>query len=248
VECLIVRPEDVDRDASTLTLRDDEAHHALRSLRLKAGDELLATDLIGVCYRCRVVGGESVAITCSIEEVLPEYGEPKRDVLLVQALISQPARWEFLLEKATELGVRAIQPVTTERTERADYKRDRSERILRAAVKQTKRARMPELREVQSLEEALTEAKDDERRIIILHEGISPPLEGGDDRGAILDRGWSRGHKKALAIVVGPEGGFSDEEVRMACEEFGASVISLGPRRLRSETAALAALALIGEG
>src|SRR3954470_23740432 len=101
MECLVVRPEDVDRESMRLFLRDDEAHHALKSLRLKAGDELLATDLMGTCYRCKVNGSDPSELTCSIEEVLPEYGEPARDVVLIQALIAQPARWEFLLEKAT---------------------------------------------------------------------------------------------------------------------------------------------------
>ena len=240
MECLIIRPEDVDRESSTLILRDDEAHHALRSLRLKPGDELLATDLVGTCYKCRIhtppptlVGGGWGVVPCEIEEILPEYGEPSRDILLIQALISQPARWEFLLEKTTELGVLAIQPVTTERTERVDFKRDRSERILRAAVKQTKRARMPELREVSEFREALSDAVREGHKIIVLHEGAERSA------GLVTD--------DKIAIAIGPEGGFSDEEIQMTQAEFDISIVSLGPRRLRAETAALAALAIVVE-
>ena len=230
MECLIVRPEDVDRDTSTLLLRDVEAHHAVRSLRLRTGDELLASDLAGTCYRCSISDIHDSTVQCSIDEALPGYGEPTSDILLIQALISQPARWEFLLEKATELGVRAIQPVTTERTERSDFKQERSERILRAAVKQTKRARMPQLREVVDLKTALSSAVKEGRSIALLHEEAP-------------------GHQKLVAkefaaIVVGPEGGFTDAEVEMARSQFGATVVSLGPRRLRAETAALAALAV----
>jgi 16S rRNA (uracil1498-N3)-methyltransferase len=246
MECLVVRPEDVDRESMRLFLRDDEAHHAIRSLRLRVGDQLLATDLVGTCYKCTVNGNDPSELTCNIQEVLPEYGEPSRDILLIQALIAQPARWEFLLEKATELGVRVIQPVTTERTERPDFKRDRSERILRAAVKQTKRARMPELREVISLSQALGDAKKEKRYLALLHEEVSPSLEGGDAREVSLDRGWPRADGQPIAIAVGPEGGFTDEEVKVAKEGLGATVVSLGPRRLRAETAALAALALAG--
>jgi len=231
MECLIVRPEDVDRESMSLVLIGDEAHHAVKSLRLRVGDELLATNLVGTCYKCRVENDDSTALSCSIEEILSEYGEPKRDVLLVQALIAQPARWEFLLEKATELGVRVIQPITTERTERADFKRERSERILRAAVKQTKRARMPELLEVMKWNEALKMAKESGRKILFLHEGAAVNAS----KFPVADR---------LAIVIGPEGGFSDDEVKRAVEEFVVTVVSLGPRRLRAETAALAALAL----
>jgi 16S rRNA (uracil1498-N3)-methyltransferase len=234
MECFIVQKENIDLDRHTLVLIGDEAHHATRSLRIKTGEELIATDLTGTCYRCRVESAENEALACFIEEILPDFGEPKRDILLIQGMIAQPSRWEFLLEKATELGVSAIQPVTTEYTERKSFNRERSERILRAAVKQTKRARKPELRELVSLGEALTGAIEQGRKVIILHEAanISQPLSIAEIT------------SDPLAIAVGPEGGFSDDEVQRAARA-GAGIVSLGPRRLRAETAAIAALAIV---
>lgn len=173
-------------------------------------------------------------LTCSIEEIIPNYGEPKRDILLIQGLIAQPSRWEFLLEKATELGIRSIQPITTERTERESFNMERSERILRAAVKQTKRARMPELRELSSFSTALSDAIKKGRKVLLLHEAA--------DSASTLSR--SMLESDSLAIIVGPEGGFSDFEVEMASKS-GAQILSLGPRRLRAETAAIAALAIL---
>ncbi|HWF44111.1 MAG TPA: RsmE family RNA methyltransferase, partial [Candidatus Kapabacteria bacterium] len=156
----------------------------------------------------------------------------------------------FLIEKATELGVKVIQPVVTERTERSHFKADRTERILRAAVKQTKRANKPWLRmattgasqkgmsdEVSTLRAALAEAVQEKCSLLLLHELASPEF----DLRNIVDRLSDT----PIAIAIGPEGGFSEEEVRMAREEFGAAIASLGPRRLRAETAAIAALAVV---
>jgi 16S rRNA (uracil1498-N3)-methyltransferase len=235
MECFIVEKGNIDIEQHTLVLVNDEAHHATRSLRIKQGEEILTTDLIGTCYRCRAERAGPGTLICSIEEILPNFGEPKRDVLLIQGMISQPSRWEFLLEKATELGVSAIQPITTERTERESFNRDRWERILRAAVKQTKRARMPELRELSSFAEALSEAINNGRKLVILHEAANISSS--------TSRSWTN-NGEAIAIVVGPEGGFSDNEVLMA-SNAGAEIVSLGPRRLRAETAAIAVLAIL---
>ena len=252
MECFIVEPGDIHQERKELLLRDDEAHHAIKSLRLRSGDELLATNLVGTCYRCRVESATGSTLTCAIEQVLHGYGEPKRHVTLIQGIIAQPARWEFLLEKATELGVKVIQPVTTERTERSHFKIDRSERILRAAVKQTKRANKPWLRmatteaagkgmgsELSSLLSALSEAVQEKCKLIVLHEVVT-------EESSLWNLASHLGDMP-IAIAVGPEGGFSEEEVRMAREEFGAAVVSLGPRRLRAETAAITTLAMLSE-
>jgi len=249
MECFIVEPTDVHAQRKELLLRGDEAHHALKSIRLRAGDRLLATNLIGTCYECRVELVEADTLSCYIEKVLHGYGESRLHVTLVQGMIAQPGRWEFLLEKATELGVKVIQPVITERTERSHFKLDRAERILRAAVKQTKRANKPWLRmatrdaskkgmsdEVSTLREALSEAVREKCEIVLLHE--SAPAE--TSLGSLAPHFGD----KPIAIVIGPEGGFSGEEVDMARNEFGANIASLGARRLRAETAAIAALAI----
>ena len=230
MECFIVSPADV--DDGVLILRGDEAHHAIKSLRLREGDELLATNLEGTCYECHVAASDAGSVTCTIDNALLEYGESAKDILLIQAMIAQPARWEFLLEKATELGATEIQPVVTERTEQRHLRMDRAERVLRAAVKQTKRARMPQVPEMITLEEALQNAASDFREIIIFEEAAERPLAE-----VVGTR---------LALVIGPEGGLTSGEILMARERFGAQVASLGNRRLRAETAAIAALAIAG--
>jgi 16S rRNA (uracil1498-N3)-methyltransferase len=256
MESFIVQPTDIDEAHRELVLRDEEAHHAIKSLRLRVGEELLATNLVGTTYRCRVQSeSEKTLLVCSIEDVLHGWGEAKRNVDLLQGALSQPARWEFLLEKATELGVRVITPVSTERTERDAVKLERSDRILRAAVKQCKRSNLPWLKvkasetgtgasgervktELYSLFEALSDAVLANRTVVLLHEAARP-----EDSLHRFIR--SLQPEQPLAVAIGPEGGFSDDEVTRARDEFGACVVSLGDRRLRAETAAIAALALV---
>jgi 16S rRNA (uracil1498-N3)-methyltransferase len=240
MECFIVDQQDVNEEERSLVLKGDEAHH-VRVLRIRTEEKVLVTNLLGTCYECELdsVSDKSTKepeAVCHILGVLPSFGEPENNVMLIQALIAQPARWEWLLEKATELGVKVIQPITSERTERSNVNLGRAERILRAAVKQTKRANMPWLKELSSLEEALIVAVRDNRRIYLLHEAT--------DASKRLDRELNGVGNDRLAIVVGPEGGFSDAEVAQALL-LEAHPVSLGRRRLRAETAAIAALAIV---
>lgn len=241
MECLFVDPRDVDEPSGTLTLKGAEAHHASKVLRLRAGDRFMATDGAGKMYQVTLSnvitnGKHLLEVAGSIQQTLPEFGEPLRDIQLIQAMLSQPARWEFLLEKATELGVRSIIPIETERTEKRGMKQERSDRILLAALKQTKRSRLPLLSELSTLSRALDTASREARKIYILHE--SAPLE------AMLSRFIARDQPQRIALIVGPEGGFTEEEVNEAVAKTSAEQVSLGERRLRAETAAIAALSI----
>lgn len=240
MECLIIEVDKVDLSTGQLSLSGEEAHHASKVLRLRNGEEFIASDLNGACYRVEFlesysVGKHEVEVLGKILEVLPNYGEPEHELELVIGFLSQPARWEFLLEKAVELGVTSIQPIVTERTEKRSPKLERSERVLRAALKQCKRSKLPELGELSTLSEALSEAVKKGRDVYILHEAAKAEQ-------ALLSQLQS-GSKQGIALVVGPEGGFSDEEIGLAIQ-LGAKVASLGTRRLRAETAAIAALAI----
>jgi 16S rRNA (uracil1498-N3)-methyltransferase len=240
MECLIVEAADVDPGERSLKLRGEEAHHAAKVLRLRVGEEFIASDLLGQAYRAELssvdqVGKHEIEVAAVILEVLPNFGEPGEDLDLVIGFLSQPARWEFLLEKSVELGVTSIRPIVTERTEKRNPKLERSERILKAALKQSKRSKLPVLGELSTLSEALGEAVKKGRDVYILHEAADPEQ-------ALL-RQIQRGSKAGITLVVGPEGGFSDEEISLAVQ-LGAKVASLGSRRLRAETAAIAALAI----
>lgn len=240
MECFIVEQEFVNRERGELVLVGDEARHAIRSLRLRIGEELFATDLSGICYKSRLESLEeqqrnTYTATCSILEMLPNHNEAERDVWLVQGILQQHSKFEEVIEKATEFGVKAIYPVSTERTERSTIQRERAERILRAATKQVSRSTCPILSEVNSVEIALENASVDGRDIIVCHESSNITMS--------FDR-VVKAAASSIAIVIGPEGGFSENEIDHFRSRYNASIASLGKRRLRAETAAIAACAI----
>jgi len=241
MECFIVREPDIDLALNSLVLRGDEARHAVRVLRLREGEKLMATTLNGTCYRASMGRSEQVSKTewvahCQIEEILPEHNEPDINVQLIQGIPHQQSKLEEIAEKVTEMGIRSIIPITTKRTEKKTFNRERLIRILENGSKQTYRARLPKLSEVMSLEEALAHAKSEGRKIIMLHESAS--LQ--DSLASALHE--ESGNK--ISLVIGPEGGFEEVEIMLAVHSFGTRIASLGPRRMRAETAAIMAVSL----
>ncbi|MBI4424695.1 MAG: 16S rRNA (uracil(1498)-N(3))-methyltransferase [Elusimicrobia bacterium] len=158
------------------------------------------------------------------------------------------AAWEWTLEKGTELGAASFTPVVTPRTvvllerERIEAKRERWAKIALAAAKQCRRSDVPEIRPPLRFPEAIREAT--ERGLtLVAWEGMA----GASARESIppaLARAAAGGQAVVASVFVGPEGGFSDEEVELA-EALGAVCFGLGPSTLRAETAALAALCAI---
>ena len=239
MECFIVEPQNVDRNGMQLRLTGDEARHCVRSLRMKTGEALFATDLAGTCYETELLEIQEpkrneFETVCTILKFLSKHNESSRDVHLIQCILQQQSKFEEIVEKATEYGVRTIIPVTSERTEKSSINIERIERILRAATKQVSRANKPTIEELTSVEKALHISFDEGRKIFLFHE-----TAGKEDR-------FSSEHTKAekIAIVIGPEGGFTEDEVARFKSEFNAAVVSLGERRLRAEAAAIAALAI----
>jgi 16S rRNA (uracil1498-N3)-methyltransferase len=240
MECFIVRESDINLAAKTLVLRGDEGRHAVRVLRISQGEQLMATTLSGFCYRTKCIESGQPSkneweCECSIEEILPEHNEPKNDIQLIQGITQQQSKLEEIAEKVTEIGVKSIVPIYSKRTEKRTANVERLERIIQTACKQTSRARVPRLHDVTSFSTALKNCKREGREIILLHE--SAPLENSLSK--ILPR-----QNKAISLVIGPEGGFDESEVLLASGEFGATVASLGERRLRAETASIVAIAI----
>ena len=149
---------------------------------------------------------------------------------------------DLLVEKATELGARVLQPVITRRTNAETVRGDRLRAISTEAAEQTERLDVPEVREPLPLTKLL-DGWDAGRRIVFADEaGDAPPLL--EVLSATVKRGVT-GEDKALALLTGPEGGFDPEERRLLRGLAFVTPVSLGPRILRAETAAVAALAVI---
>jgi 16S rRNA (uracil1498-N3)-methyltransferase len=241
MECFIVKESDVDLLSKTLVLRDEESHHAIRVLRMREGDKLIATSLNGFCYLLTLLRSEHISKNewvayCEIEKILQEHNEPHTDIQLIQGITQHQSKFEEIVEKVTELGVSSLVPIYSKRTEKKTVNHERIERIIKTACKQTSRARMPELYAAVSFEKSLEKAHSQGRKIILLHESAS--LENP------LIKFFPNEKKVKVSLVIGPEGGFDEAEVLLASVKFNAVIASLGLRRLRAETAAITAVAI----
>ena len=209
-----------------LPLSEEEGRHVFKVLRARAGDSVEIVDGAERLFVAELTGTREAVI----REERPVAGGVDGDIILYQA-VPKGRHMDLVVEKATELGVDRIVPLSTERGvvrfSKADGKVVRWRRIAEAAARQSLRLRVPEVTEVVSFPEA---ARETGETGVILHNGSGlPPLEG-------VASGLEVG------LFVGPEGGWSDGELAKA-REAGLSFVSLGPYRLRSETAGMVAVA-----
>lgn len=223
--------------SSRVVLPEDEARHARTVLRVQEGDEIVVVDGEGGWYRVRVDHLDSGQVVGTMVERRKEVGEPGLDVTVGIGLLKKRRRFETFVEKAVELGVGCIVPLRTRRTEPESIREDRLRNVMIAAVKQCRRSRLPELADPQTLEALLIEAKAELRLVCHARDDAIPIRRAVDEFGSF----------SSALVVVGPEGGFASEEVRRAVES-GCTPVSLGARRLRTETAGLAALTTIVGG
>ncbi len=202
-----------------------QANYLGNVLRLKEGSELLVFDGASGEWLARIVEAGKKSMTLTVERRTREpEGIP--DVWLAFAPVKR-TQTDWLVEKATELGVARLVPVITRRTIVERVKLERLEAIAIEAAEQCGRTRLPEIAEPVSLAEFL---KDNNRGLYFADEtGGAPAAEAFKPGPA--------------SILIGPEGGFTPEERDAVRAAPGAVAISLGPRTLRAETAALAALA-----
>jgi len=222
--------------AGTVMLSVEESHHLARVLRVEAGQELTLFDGQGTraIGTIKTVDKKATVIQIGRSEVVPP---PAVEITLIQA-VCKPDRFELILQKAVELGVRTIQPVTSRHTINSskDPKKqyDRWQTIIRNASQQCGTAWLPTLKPLQPLAEVPLEF--DAAFIGSLHPNAKP------FRGAfsVLDRSAL----KTAALLIGPEGDFTAEEVERAAAA-GATPVTFGKNILRTETAALFGLSVM---
>jgi 16S rRNA (uracil1498-N3)-methyltransferase len=213
------------RIGDVVRLSEEEAHHVYKVLRGRVGDKIEVVDGAGRLFVAELLRGREANIT---EERPVEDDDTA--VTLYQA-VPKGRHMDLVVEKATELGAGRIVPLVTERgvvrLEEGDGKVWRWRRVAEAAARQSLRLRVPEIGEVLPFSEAVREAGETG---VLLHNGPNlPPLEEAVSG-------------LAVGLFVGPEGGWSGGELTMA-EETGLRFASLGPYRLRSETAGMVAVA-----
>jgi 16S rRNA (uracil1498-N3)-methyltransferase len=222
---------------SMVELPEAAAHHAARVLRLADGDTVVLFDGHGGEYDARLVIPGRGQVSAETGERRDPARESPLQVTLVQA-ISSSDRMDFTIQKAVELGVAAIQPVFSAKSlvrlsgEREAKKLAHWRRIVIAACEQCGRNRLPEVREATSVEACSRSASETALRLL-----LSP--EGNAGLTAVKPRTG-----QAIVLAAGPEAGFSDSEAQVL-QRAGFVPLRLGPRILRTETAALAALAAL---
>ncbi|MCZ6821107.1 MAG: RsmE family RNA methyltransferase [Calditrichaeota bacterium] len=227
-----VQPENIGGDQLTLT--QEESRHIIKVLRKQKGDAFLATDGAGTTYECQVDSFAHGLVTASILSKDEGRGEPEFQLILAVALLKKD-RFKWIIEKGTELGISNFMPIVTERTigtERS-MKPARCRKIAISAMKQSGRSRLPEIADPMTFH-ALLNASPMADVQLIAHEK--------DDRQNLDD--VLHTPVRSAVLCVGPEGGFTEEEVIIA-REHGYRNFRMGIRRLRTETAAITAAALV---
>ena len=219
-------------------LPEDEAKHASKVLRLQPGDPVCAMDGAGGRWDARIEAVSREGVTVRLMAPLPS-GEPPVRVTVYQG-VPKAEKLDFAAQKLTELGASALVPVKMERCvvklDQKDGKkrRERLQRIAMEAAKQCRRAMAPEMTEPLTWRQAIERMSE--------HDLLLVPWEDASGR-RMKDAFAQRPGARDIGVVVGPEGGMSEAEVQ-ALTEIGALTVTLGPRILRTETAAVVSTAL----
>jgi 16S rRNA (uracil1498-N3)-methyltransferase len=214
--------------ATSPELPEEEAGHCLRVLRLTQGDEVMLTDGRGSFYRARISLCSGKRCQVQVIEALPQERGWEGHLHIAMAPTKNMDRTEWFVEKATEIGFDEISFLLCRYSERKVLKMDRIEKIIVSACKQSYKATMPVSHELMPFEQFIRQPFEGQKFIAHCYEGEKPLLKH------VLVPG-----SDAL-VLIGPEGDFSEEEVKHAVEA-GFQSISLGRSRLRTETAALVA-------
>lgn len=230
-----------DWDTSALSLADDEAKHCTQVMRHREGDEIIVFNGRGDVGHTRITSIKKSVVTLECLSI-DHLESPAVRITLAPALIKAD-RWEWLLEKATELGVTEIQPLVTERcvvklsAEDAARKHEKWQRLIIEACKQSRRAWVPKLHPVRRLHDWCDmSAKTDLSLVASLGEHAMP-----------IKVAVKQSNRPSTArLIIGPEGDFSPEELQHILAD-GFTPITLGSLTLRAETASIAALAILND-
>lgn len=213
-------------------LDDKESKHAIRVLRLKNGDQIQIIDGAGGFYEAKITHASPKKCKLEIAKSVKEFGKKDFHLHIAIAPTKNIDRFEWFLEKSTEIGIDEITPILTEHSERKIIKPERLEKILVSAMKQSIKAYLPKLNKFTGFNELVTN-NTSKNKFIAYCDDIEKthlkdlPLKGED-----------------TVVLIGPEGDFSPEEIQFASDN-GFSVISLGQARLRTETAGIVACHIV---
>jgi 16S rRNA (uracil1498-N3)-methyltransferase len=220
-------------DNGVIQLDETASKHCVQVLRMKTGD---AIELVnGQGYAAQAIIAEAGKKKCTVQVTAQELRAATRPQHTIGlSLLKNTARFEWFLEKATELGIGAIIPLLCTRTERQHFRHERMNNIVIAAMLQSQRYYLPTLHEPMPFANCIATNTSAQKMIAHCMEGDKQPLQ-------------NQLHEKAASrlILIGPEGDFTGDEVEAALAA-GFKAVSLGGSRLRTETAGVAAAVLLG--
>lgn len=219
----------------------DKAHYLRTVLRCRHGDQVLIFDGKGNCYRTVLSKVTKREITATMMKQVDCDAESPVHIVLVQAFL-QGEKMDFVVQKTTELGMSEMIPAVTARSQvRATRKTERWKKISEEAARQSGRSVVPTIHNVMAFPELCHHLQDCPGFLFATHGGMNVSLAVKK-----LKKRFKQNteKQKRLCLFVGPEGGFTDEEMMMAHHK-GFFITSLGPRILRAETAAIAAVTML---
>ena len=215
-----------------LTLSEDVSKHIIQVLRMQKEEQLLLTDGKGNLLTAVIVDDNKKKCIVRITEA-SFTPAPARDITIVISLLKNASRFEWFLEKATELGINRIIPIICDRTERQYFRFDRMKGIITSALLQSQQVWLPELQVPQDLAETLVGFSQQQKFI----------AHCLDDK-KILLRDALQASASSKLVMIGPEGDFTKEEIEKALH-YKFIAVSLGNNRLRTETAGVVAAVLM---
>ena len=219
---------------SLIALDQEESGHCIKVLRHRIGQEVNVIDGKGTLLKCRIVDDNPKAAQLQVLERIEGFGAVPYRLTLACCPTKNNDRFEWMVEKAVEMGVDRIVPLIGEYSERRVYKKERAQRIAISASKQSLKAMVPEICEPVSVKSFLQQPLEGIGLIAACftqRESITSALAGVDAA-------------TPITVLIGPEGDFSPEELRLAMAA-GYRAVHLGASRLRTETAALAAVSAV---
>lgn len=225
--------KDITHTDTTLVLDEDTSKHVVQVLRMQNGELIRLTDGAGTIFKCAIADNHRKKCVVTVIEKT-NISLPTSQVCLAISPVKNNSRFEWFLEKATEIGVREIVPLICERTEKQHFKWDRMNSILISAMLQSQQAWLPVLQEPQKF--AVSVSNNSIAQKIIAH------CIAEDNKKTIAQLALKQ--KEASIILIGPEGDFSSTEIELAlANQF--IPVSLGETRLRTETAGIVAATLL---
>lgn len=228
-----------------VTISGEKARYLLAVLRCNAGDELQVFDGEGSFYKSRILGIDNKKVTIDLLDKISFDTESHLNLVLIQGIL-KGEKMDLVIQKTTELGVKEIIPAITERSQvRHTRKTDRWRKIAEEASKQCGRSKIPIVHEAVNFDELFTIHYPSPQNGFIFYE------EGGITVKEALKMGIGSSANPqplnpnpAIFVAIGPEGGFTKEEISLAISK-GLITVSLGKRILRAETAAISAVTLV---